>query len=154
MRWNQGRERLDGMLERGELQRVTPSRSHADLLLSQATGHASSAGAIADADPTGAYQLAYDASRKALVAVLENQGLRPTSRGGHIAVFEAVSAQLDPPLGAVVRSFDRMRRRRHQAEYPSVDQPAITAAEVNGDLQRVGEVMDMARRVLDQMGPY
>lgn len=36
----------------------------------------------------------------ALTAVLENQGLRPTSRGGHIAPYAAVAAQLDPPLGA------------------------------------------------------
>jgi hypothetical protein len=32
----------------------------------------------------------------ALAAVLENQGLRATSRGGHIALRDAVSAQLDP----------------------------------------------------------
>jgi hypothetical protein len=40
----------------------------------------------------------YDAAGKAFNAVLENEGLRTTSRGGHIAVLDAVSAQLDPHL--------------------------------------------------------
>jgi hypothetical protein len=33
MRWEQGRAAIDGMLSRGELERVPPSREHADLLL-------------------------------------------------------------------------------------------------------------------------
>lgn len=110
MRWGQGREAIDGMLTRGELERVPASRAHADVLLTQARRHLASAGAIAATDPAGAYQLLYDAARKALAAVLENEGMRATSRGGHIAVRDAVSSQLDPPLGAVLRPFDRLRR--------------------------------------------
>ncbi len=98
MRWQQGRETLDGMLARGELQRVPPSREHADLLLMQASAHIKAAEIIGTVDPTGAYQILYDAARKALAAVLENQGLRATSRGGHITVIDAARAQLDPPL--------------------------------------------------------
>jgi hypothetical protein len=116
MRWQQGRDALDGMVARGELERVPASRQHADVLLGQARQHLNSGRAIAGGDPVGGYQLLYDAARKALAAVLENQGLRGTSRGGHIAVRDAVSAQLDPPLGTVLRPFDRLRRRRNQAE--------------------------------------
>lgn len=89
------------MLGARELERVTPSAEHAAKLIAQARRHAESAERIAEHDPAGAFQLLYDAARKALVAILENQGLRPTSRGGHIAVLEAVSAQLDPPMGQV-----------------------------------------------------
>src|SRR6266498_3553024 len=130
MRWQQGRDTLDSMINRGELERVPASREQADLLLAQAHQHVSSARAIAASDPAGAYQLLYDAARKSLAAVLENQGLRATSRGGHIAVRDAVSAQLDPPLGAVLRPFDRLRRRRNQVEYPSAAAPAVSADEV------------------------
>ncbi|MQY14859.1 hypothetical protein SRB5_50350 [Streptomyces sp. RB5] len=101
MKWQQGRAMLDGMLTRGELERLPASRIQADNLLEQSRNHLAAAEAITAIDAIGAYQLLYDAARKALVAVLENQGLRPTSRGGHIAVLDAVSAQLDPPLGAV-----------------------------------------------------
>jgi hypothetical protein len=93
-------------------------------------------------------------ARKALAAILENQGLRATSRGGHIAVREAVSAQLDPPLGAVLRPFDRIRRRRNQAEYPAAGQPTFQSEEVARDLPKVQELVDMSAKVLDQMSPF
>src|SRR5881628_3622808 len=121
------------MITRGELEKVPASRDHADLLLSQAHQHLASAQAIARSDATGAYQLAYDAARKALAAILENQGLRATSRGGHLAVLDAVTAQLDPPLGHVLRPFDRMRRRRNDAEYPKQDSQSFTAEDVRRD---------------------
>jgi hypothetical protein len=153
MRWQQGREALDGMIARGELERVPPSRDHADLLLTQARRHLASAGAIADTDPAGAYQLLYDAARKALAAVLENQGVRATSRGGHLAVRDAVSAQLDPPLGGALRPFDRLRRRRNQVEYPSASAPGVSPDEVARDVPKVEQIIDIADRVLDQMSP-
>jgi hypothetical protein len=154
MRWQQGRDALDGMISRGELERVPASREHADLLLMQAHRHLDSAQVIADSDATGAYQLLYDAARKALAAVLENQGLRATSRGGHIAVLDAVSAQLDPPLGVILRPFDRLRRRRNRAEYPSASQPGFDSEDVDRDLSKVREIVEAAAKVLDQMSPY
>lgn len=98
--------------------------------------------------------MGYDASRKALAAVLENQGLRATSRGGHVAVYRSVQAQLDPPLGAVLRTFDRMRRRRNGLEYPDFEAPALTAADVLEDLERAESNIDLASRTLDQMSPF
>ena len=41
MRWNQGRATVDKLIADGELQRVPPSREHADQLLAQARKHAS-----------------------------------------------------------------------------------------------------------------
>lgn len=97
------------MLAEGRLERVPPSRQQADLLIEQAEAHISSARAIAATDPAGGYAMAYDAARKALLAVLENQGLRPTSVGGHHAALgEAVAAQLVPPLATTFRPFQRM----------------------------------------------
>jgi len=154
VRWNQGREVIERMLDARELQRVPPSRDHADRLVEQARTHLASAGAVCDVDPSGAYALAYDAARKALTAVLENQGLRPTTRGGHLAAYEAVSAQLDPPLGATLRPFDRMRRQRHDAEYPPTDAPALTPDDVREDLPKAGEIVALAAGVLDQMSPF
>lgn len=154
MRWDQGRATIEQMLGDNELQRVPASREQADFLLDQARRHVTSAKAIADVDPPGAYQLAYDAARKAMVAILENQGLRPTSFGGHVAVYQAVRAQLDPPMGAVIRPFNRMRRRRNDSEYPSPDQPAVNHDEVEEDLPKVEQILGLAERVLDQMDAF
>ncbi|MFC4057251.1 hypothetical protein ACFOWE_03045 [Planomonospora corallina] len=154
MRWAQGRDRIDAMLTAGQLERVPPSREHADTMLVQAERHIALAHSGVATDPTGSYQLVYDASRKALASILENQGLRATSRGGHIAVLEAVTAQLDPPLGQALRPFDRMRRRRNSAEYPRPDTPAITPDDVMRDIAKAEEFVALATKVLDQMSPY
>lgn len=142
------------MLSSGELQRVPASREHADNLLDQANQHLASARTVVESDPEGAYAMGYDASRKALAAILENEGLRATSRGGHIAIYRAVQAQLDPPLGPTLRPFDRMRRRRNGLEYPDFEAPALTPADVLEDLKRAEAIIDLAGRTLAQMSPY
>jgi hypothetical protein len=142
------------MLERREVERVPPSRDHADKLLAQARDHLDSAELVAKTDAVGAYQMLYDAARKALCAILENEGLRATSRGGHIAVFEAITAQLDPPLGQVLRPFDRMRRRRNDAEYPNQHSPSINADDALREVPRVKGILDLAANVIDQMSPF
>jgi hypothetical protein len=96
--------------------------------------------------------MAYDACRKAMAAVLENEGLRVTSmRGHHLALYEVVSAQLDPPTGPQLRPFKRMHRRRGQAEYPSRDVPSLTSEDVLEDTERAGVIVDVCERVLDHM---
>ena len=62
-----------------------------------------------DRDPHSAFVLAYDASRQALTALLAHQGVRPTTRGGHYAVEQAVRAQ----FGLGFRQFGALRRRRN-----------------------------------------
>ncbi|SEG43580.1 HEPN domain-containing protein [Nonomuraea solani] len=154
MRWEQGRATLEGMLGRGELEKVAASRPQAEALLDQAGRHVATARLAMESDPIGAYQLLYDAARKSLGAILENQGLRASSRGGHIAVYEAVVAQLDPPLGKSLRPFDRMRRRRNEAEYPRPGSPGFSAEEVRADIPKVEAIMEIATRVIDQMRPF
>lgn len=154
MRWEQGRATIEEMLANGELQRVPASRQQADRLLAQARHHLASAARVRAEDPAGGYALTYDAARKALAAVLVNQGLRPTSRGGHLAIAEAVRAQLDPPMGAILRRFNRMRTRRNEAEYPPADAPELTPDDVQEDQGRAEQIVDLAVRLLDQMSPF
>lgn len=154
MRWNQGRATVDKLIADGELQRVPPSREHADQLLAQARKDLASAGLLRDTNPKRAYESLYDAARMALTAVLENEGLRPTSRGGHIAPYAAVAAQLDPPMGVVLRPFDRMRRTRNRSEYPSFTTPEVTADNVIADLSAASAIVDTCQGVLDEMSPF
>ena len=83
-----------------------------------------------------------------------NQGLRATSRGGHIAPYAAVSAQLDPPMGAILRPFDRMRRTRNRSEYPSFTTPDVTADNVSTDLSAATAIVETCEGVLDEMSPF
>ena len=154
MRWEQGRATIDAMLAAGELQQVPASREHADRLLNQAAADLATAREAADSNPSGAYTLVYDAARRALVALLENEGLRPTSRAGHHGTYLAVRAQLDPPLGKALRPFERMRRRRNEIEYPSFLEPWLTAEDVFEDARAASSLIDLVARVYDQMSPY
>jgi hypothetical protein len=68
-----------------------------------------------------------------------------------VAVYDAVRAQLDPPLGSTLRPFTRMRQRRNQAEYPSSTAPAVTATEVRDAQAAVEQIIDVADRVVPQL---
>ncbi|MGG8405300.1 hypothetical protein ACM614_01270, partial [Streptomyces sp. 12297] len=136
-RWNQGRATIDALIDSGRLERVPASREAAEAELVRSRTHIRSARQLLAGDPEGAYTLAYDAARRALAAVLQNQGLRSTSRGGHTTVYEAVRAQLDPPLGSILRPFNRMRARRNEVEYRSSEAPEVTADEVAADIPKV-----------------
>jgi len=47
-----------------------------------------------------------------------------------------------------------MRRQRRDAEYPLVDAPELTAADVREDAPKVQAMLDLAIRVLDEMSPF
>lgn len=98
------------------------------MLLDAGRHLATAATAESAGDLAGGYQLAYDALRKSAASLLVAQGLRPTSRGGHVAVQEAVNAQFGTTV-RVLRSFGRIRRARNSFEYPSSETPGPSADE-------------------------
>jgi hypothetical protein len=150
MSWERGREVIDRLLRDRELDRVTPNAQVAERLLADASAHIASARLIAVHDPAGAYQLGYDAARKAAIALLAVQGLRATSRGGHVAAQEAVQAQFGGAGGhRAFGAFGRLRRRRNDSEYPNADSPTITRDDADDCLQTAAAILDAARGILD-----
>ena len=143
--WPTGIETIKALIAAGNLQKVAPSLTSAQGFLAQAAGHLDSAQSVSETDPTGAYSLLYDAARKSLAAVLHAQGLRATSKGGHYAIQEAISAQFTkPPPRDAFRPFGRLRRTRNQIEYDDIT--PITADDVEADSQaRVQRRHDGAR---------
>lgn len=154
LRWEQGRATVDGLLARGQLTRVTANRDLAGVLLGQAGAHVASAAAIVESDPSGAFALAYDAARKALTAILVNQGLRAGGDGAHAVLLDVVRAQLDPPLGTVFRPFVWMRPLRNHTEYPTPEHPTAAADDVREALPAATAMIDAAAKVIDQMPAY
>ena len=147
VRWAQGAERIVAMIERDELQEIPSGVETALALLEMAERHVEAAGACVDIDVVGAYAMAYDAARKSATAVLAHQGLRPTTRGGHVAVVDAVEAQFPGVPGFV--SLDRVRRRRNQLEYPDPARyDAITIEESSEAIAVALAVIDAARTLM------
>lgn len=123
--------------------------------MKQARLDLSSAHILIDTNPVGAFMLTYDAARKALTAILANQGLRPMgSEGGHAVLLDVALAQLDPPLGDDLREFDWMRRIRNNSAYPSPERSVANAADVAEALPAAERILEIAARMVEQMPVY
>lgn len=65
----------------------------------------------------------------------------------HVALREAMEAQFGSLSGGqMLRSFDRLRRRRNDIEYPDGDS-GIDLDEVDEALERAGEIVDYAGKL-------
>lgn len=151
--WERGREEILGMLERRELTQVVPEVDLAERLLGMAEQHLVTAERNADSDPYGAYAMLHDAVRKALASLLQTQGLRATTAGGHLAVQHAIRAQFSATMGAILRPVDRIRTQRHEAEYPGSN-TWIDADTVRDDLPAARAVVEAARKVMPHLPPF
>jgi hypothetical protein len=154
-RWEQGRAVVDDLLADGRLQRVPANAELAHSYLDQARAHLGVSESNTECDPIGSFQLAYDAARKALASLLLMQGLRPTSRGGHIAVYDAVLAQFGSGVMAeTIRPFTSLRRLRNTTEYPSLDQPIANGDDAERAQAQAQAMLDMSLRLIDQLPVY
>lgn len=153
-RWKEGRAVVDGLLTRGELERVTADTALAEELLEDARRHLASAQSTADSDPSGSFQLAYDAARKALAATLQMQGLRATSRGGHKAVEDAFRAQFGGALGPLANGFGWLRVLRNGTEYPSPDRARATAEDLPRARAIATEALERVALLLPELPVY
>ncbi|MGH9229277.1 MAG: HEPN domain-containing protein [Acidimicrobiales bacterium] len=127
----------------------------ADALVATSERHVQSAAALTASDREAAFSLAYDAALKAATALLAHQGLRPITAGGHIVVVDAITAQF-PGVGGL-KSLDRLRRRRNQAEYPDpAGYDPITPEEATEALDAAHATVAATRRLLDapQLGVF
>ncbi|MDZ4825588.1 MAG: hypothetical protein SGJ13_03885 [Actinomycetota bacterium] len=149
MTWARGREAVQRLIDDGEIDRVEPSTDIATRLLSDAEAHVALAALGVHTDSAGALQLSYDAARKAAAALLAVQGLRATTRGGHIAVIEATREQFNDRSGvAVFGQINRLRRRRNDTEYPDVGTPGVTTAEAEQALAVAHDAIGAAHTLL------
>ena len=81
-------------------------------------------------------------------AVLAQQGLRPTTAGGHYVIEEAIRAQFGP----VLRAFGGLRRRRNELEYPLYPTEQANAAEAAETLTTAAEIIEAATKLLPSLG--
>jgi hypothetical protein len=77
------------------------------------------------------------------------QGLRATSRGGHVAVQEVVTARFGATVRAF-RSFGRIRRARNNFEDPSSNSPGPAGDGIDDAIAVATRAREAATRILDQ----
>jgi hypothetical protein len=130
---------VEEMFAQGELERVEPDEDTAALAFEEARLHVQSAGAIAATDRNGAYQLAYDAARKAVTAHMRRVGARVRrGEGAHVLTAKYAQYTLDVELGDRLESI---RRRRNRSEYGTA---LISAGEVREAIAVAAALIDAA----------
>jgi hypothetical protein len=151
--WPVGREAILGMLDRAELTHVIADRDLATEMVDVAARHLISADAVAKSDPTLAYSAVHDAIRKSMAAVLQAQGLRATTKGGHLAIQTAFEAQFGRSMGAYGRSVNRIRVRRHELEYPR-ELSAVDAEEVLAEIPAGSRIVEACAGLIGQLDVF
>jgi hypothetical protein len=148
MRWSTGEAVVERLLGQGGIEQVQGAQADGRSWLERAQRGLDAARIVAEAAPESSIILAYDAARQACVALLAQQGLRPTTKGGHYVIEEAIRAQ----FGTSLRAFGGLRRRRNELEYPLYPTERATASEAAEALQTAGEIIDAVARILPNLG--
>ena len=143
-RWPRGEAEIEQLIVSKQLQRVVGGQANGEHLLEKAARTLATASEIAQGDPDSAYVLAYDAARYSATALLAQQGLRPTTTGGHYAVEVALRAQ----FGDGFRAFGAMRRRRNELEYPSGPGETTSPEEADKAITDAGRTHRAAQQLL------
>jgi hypothetical protein len=108
---------LDRLLAGRGIERVPADAAAAAASVEEATKHLASARAILATDANGAYQLLYDAARKAVAAHMLSRGYRARNvAGARATVAQYAAAALTAHTGSA-KELDRLRRRRNRSEY-------------------------------------
>lgn len=149
-RWKRGEAEVEALVADGDVQKLTGDAASGERLLEKAAVTLETARSAIERDPDSAFVLAYDASRQALTALLAHQGLRPTTKGGHYAVEQAVRAQFGPGF----RQFGALRRRRNELEYPERPGDDATLDEARQAVESAEAIMSAAKDLLGQLGLF
>ena len=153
-RWQRGEATVERLLTDGSLQQLEGVEARGEPWLRTArdtlAAAAAAAAAVADAHPASACTLAYDGARFGCVALLTHQGLRATTRGGHLAVEETVRAQ----FGDTFKSFRDLRIRRNELEYPHYPDEQVDAEEAEKALAAARGIVDAADKLLPHVGMF
>ncbi len=110
---------VDQLIAEGVIVRVHADAKAARRDTVAARVHLKSAAVVAESDPVGAFGLAYDATRKALVAHMRAQGLRVRSgAGAHYQTGRYGLAALGGRgVDDALQQFDTLRSLRNRSEY-------------------------------------
>ena len=149
-RWRRGEADVDAAVASGDLQKLTGAAADGQRLLQKSALTLATARSVAERDPDSAFVLAYDAARQAATAVLAHQGLRPTTKGGHYAVEQAVRAQFGPGF----RQFGALRRRRNELEYPERPGDSASVEEADEAIGSAQAIVAAAQGLMDQLGIF
>lgn len=154
--WPLGRDVVEAMIERGDLEVDPAVIEAADRMLFDARYALDDIEAEILRQPAYAYLRAYDAIHLAMRAFLAKQGLAVTAQGGERAAVDAVLAQIeshrDEPLAAGFRGAFKSHRR--DLEVPSLSEQDAQTRAVRTVLADARTVLGVLYRITPSLGPF
>lgn len=94
-----------------------------------------------------AYKSAYDALIHAGNALIRHYGFRPTQKYTHATIAEFTDRVLGKDYGKLIKSFKRMRRKRHPLQYEA------RFVESEEEVRKtIDEAQELIRRIEDHIG--
>lgn len=145
--WQPARDVVLSYVEPERIEAIEGAAAKGAPHLESARGALESAHRELEHNAESAYILAYDAARKAGVAVLAQQGLRSRGQGHHATVQEIVRVQCEGPF----EHLGTMRKRRNEIEYPLVPGGGPDAAEAAEALGWTAQMIAHAEQIMDDL---
>lgn len=144
--WTQGQADVEEFIAEGALTRLNGADAGRTGLMARARTMLESAEQLLEPDPVTAFTVAYDAAKHAAMALLAEQNLRATGKGGHLVLEKVLAVQFQ----GVFSDFGRLRRRRKELDYPSGPEDFAEASEARRAIDRATKIVDAAEKILDQ----
>lgn len=151
--WQRGEAEIERLIAEGQLERLHGPAMDGEPWLAKAQESLDGARILADDKPNPAYANAYDACRMAAWAVLAQQGLRATTKGGHAAAATAVHAQ----FGNAFDLLQAHRVRRNVMEYGTRSgnpADAVTATEAADAIVDAAAIIEAAELLLPNLSVF
>lgn len=131
---------FESLLRDHRIKRVTPDQRQISKQLGRASIDLQTASELCAIDRTWCFTIAYQAMIRAGRAFMFSQGYLPTSMNSHITVIDFVRDAFGSQTASLVLRFERMRRKRHDFLYDSVnhttEQEALEAIQTARELVR------------------
>jgi hypothetical protein len=93
-----------------------------------------------------AFTLSYAFARKAANLLLYLRGVRPTARGGHRIIFEALHIDSQIPE-ALAMAYNELRVKRNTVEYPDVYIEEVDLASIHHCVEIGDQLLAIAQSV-------
>lgn len=130
---------FDDLLKKGQLKKEETSKAKIAEFLQFAQEEISAAKFNLRKFPLTAYKSAYDGLIHAGNALIRFYGFRPTAKYTHATITEFVDRILGKDYGHLVRTFKRMRRKRHPLQYEAYF--IESKEEVKNSIERADELV-------------
>ena len=140
-------KKLQEFVDVGRLERVTyDAEFYSQQIESCLQSRIDALNLLEDHSLQNAFTLSYAFARKAANLLLYFRNVRPTARGGHRVIFEALELDELVPAG-LPKSYDDLRVKRNTVEYPDIYTEEVDLASIHRCIEIGDQLLAIAQGI-------